>query len=469
MSEQYALADIPLFSPNQHAAFRRGGYETVLDLFLSMPQDIAKKCRVGVREANEMLDMASSAITKPPRRLSDIPQEPSCFTTGDDTLDKMLGGGIRTGMLWEIVGEGASGKTQLALQLSLCVQLPSHLKGLSGSTCYLTTYSGLPTPRLVEIYSEHPAFRNLRINALENITTLATKSSEYLKTVLAAQLPALLADKRRTMPVKLLVIDVLADLFSEDGKTTTSQLAERSRGLGEISALLHGLASQYGLAVVVLNRVVDVFEYTAAQGTAHELVYAEQAKLFSSGNSVAAEQRKKAALGLVWANQVNARIMLTRTNRRRMVEGAGPKRPRISDSSGRPPVVAASDDDILIRRLSILFSTVSPPSSTDFIVTQRGVELLADDIDTFNPSLVPPVSQRPSTSTARPHEGLRDVESLDVAAAQQSSDAAVPSEESSQEPPVEDEEELYWRGMDEFSSDALLASDLGTSDDAVPP
>ncbi|KZV65847.1 hypothetical protein PENSPDRAFT_546050, partial [Peniophora sp. CONT] len=172
--------------------------------------------------------------------------------------------------------------------------------------------------------------------------------------------------------VKLLVIDVLADLFSEDGKTTTAQLAERSRSLGEISAALHTLAAQHGLAVVVLNRVVDVFEYTAARGTAYELVYAEQAKLFSSGNSLPAEQRKKAALGLVWANQVNARIMLTRTNRRRMVEGAGPKRQKVSAESGRSPANVASDDDILIRRLSVLFSSVSPPSSTDFIVTQRG-------------------------------------------------------------------------------------------------
>ena len=27
------------------------------------------------------------------------------FTTGDAVLDELLGGGIRTGMLWELVGE----------------------------------------------------------------------------------------------------------------------------------------------------------------------------------------------------------------------------------------------------------------------------------------------------------------------------------------------------------------------------
>jgi len=28
------------------------------------------------------------------------------LTTGDATLDRALGGGIRTGMVWEFVGEG---------------------------------------------------------------------------------------------------------------------------------------------------------------------------------------------------------------------------------------------------------------------------------------------------------------------------------------------------------------------------
>ncbi|KAF9653174.1 hypothetical protein BDM02DRAFT_3070359, partial [Thelephora ganbajun] len=54
------------------------------------------------------------------------------LTTGDATLDHALGGGILTGMVWEFVGESASGKTQLAMQLSLLVQLPPELGGLSG-------------------------------------------------------------------------------------------------------------------------------------------------------------------------------------------------------------------------------------------------------------------------------------------------------------------------------------------------
>ena len=31
------------------------------------------------------------------------------FTTGDEGLDKLIGDGIRTGIIWEIVGEGYVG------------------------------------------------------------------------------------------------------------------------------------------------------------------------------------------------------------------------------------------------------------------------------------------------------------------------------------------------------------------------
>jgi Rad51 len=39
------------------------------------------------------------------RRLKDVRTEGEEFTTGDPRLDKALGGGIRTGMIWEVAGE----------------------------------------------------------------------------------------------------------------------------------------------------------------------------------------------------------------------------------------------------------------------------------------------------------------------------------------------------------------------------
>lgn len=50
-------------------------------------------------------------------------------------LDRVIGG-IIPGAITEIVGESASGKTNLALQLCCAVQLPKHLGGLGGGKNY---------------------------------------------------------------------------------------------------------------------------------------------------------------------------------------------------------------------------------------------------------------------------------------------------------------------------------------------
>lgn len=52
------------------------------------------------------------------------------ITTGCQELDEVLGGGIPVRGITEVAGESSSGKTQLALQLALHTQLPSHLGGL---------------------------------------------------------------------------------------------------------------------------------------------------------------------------------------------------------------------------------------------------------------------------------------------------------------------------------------------------
>lgn len=53
---------------------------------------------------------------------------------GDASLDALLGGGVPCRALTELCGESSSGKTQLALQLCLRVQLPVAMGGLAGRT-----------------------------------------------------------------------------------------------------------------------------------------------------------------------------------------------------------------------------------------------------------------------------------------------------------------------------------------------
>ena len=374
----------------------------------------------------------------------------------------------------------AAGKTQLALQLSLLVQLPVAQGGLDGSAAYLTTSGALPTPRLVQLLHSHPQLAG-SCSTLDNVQTSTTRTVSSLLHVLSAVLPAsILAAKARSRsrpPLKLLVIDSVAELlhYDEDGgKTSTATLSERSRNLSAIAAQLHALAATHQLAVVALNRVTDTWDRRpAADVQPGELLYADQARIFGGvqGGS------KSAALGLVWANQVNARVMLSRTGKKRRypvlavaAAAAVTVAPRAAeDSHDRKRLRAEGGgavrvDDVGVRRLTVMFSPVCVPASVDFIITSRGVETLADDDDLG--TVTAPVSSPPSmtTVTAAPAVAgaLADVSPLDVGSV--ASDFQPPRPGDIPVGEVEDDEDAYWREVDDFpftgdSIDVLQAAD----------
>jgi DNA repair protein RAD57 len=288
----------------------------------------------------------------------------------------------------------------MALQLSLFVQLSRENRGLKGSTCYLVTSSKLPTTRLSQICEARPLLCSSTCG-LQNIHTISTPTIPVLIRVLTDTLPPFIHEQYKAeKPIKLLVIDALAELFHTSNKTTTNSLVERSKNISEISTLLHSLASTYQIAILILNEVVDVFDRGHLSDIGQDdLLYSNQSRWFGSMNSIPSEGKKEASLGLVWANQVNVRILLSRTGRRRYLDDSrSSKRHR---PEGQLPDSASlfdlSHDHqlTLVRRLSAVFNSVSRHSvSMDYIVTEEGIITLpghGDDVlSSDNESLAPP-------------------------------------------------------------------------------
>ncbi|KXN82546.1 hypothetical protein AN958_02397, partial [Leucoagaricus sp. SymC.cos] len=231
--------------------------------------------------------------------------------------------------------------------------------------------------------------RGLTDASLEDVHTLSTPTVHILLNVLENQLPTFIdsiAKAPSRKPVKLLIIDALAELFHLVEKVSTTSLVERSQQLTRLSGLLHRLADRYKIAIIVLNEVVDAFDSYAVDSEKSEngmLLYSEQVRWFSRGHSMCGENKKEATLGLVWANQVNARVMLSRTGRRRYVEEEGEgeegEKRRKTEEEGQeeprsynPP--APEREPSLIRRLTVVFNSAGPPTSCDFIVTPTGVK-----------------------------------------------------------------------------------------------
>lgn len=366
------------------------------------------------------------------------------------------------------------------MQLSLCVQLPEDQGGVSGSACFLSTSWTLPTNRLLEIVDAHPLLSS-ELCGLADIHTLKTPTMPMLRHVLSTTLPAFLDEiqcRPGAKPVKLVIVDALTELFHSHDKMSYTTLFERSKHLAEISALLHSLASQHRIAIVAINEVIDSIDRgPPPDAPPHEVSYRDQARWFNRADSVPGENMKEAALGLVWANQVNARIMLSRTKRMRYLNEKLPaaKRPKLNTDSDVGtsrvgPTVQDDDQPIRLRRLTVIFNSVAPPGSVDYVITAGGITGLADqDGDQWE---LDRSSLARKTPAGLPDDGaLTDAPGPVVASSQAGlDDLVLPSEvnvmsegadaaENGPQVDGEDEWDAYWKD-DELGSDVYTQVDL---------
>ena len=83
--------------------------KTIDALLLSSPSEISKKAKLPLNQVNAILHQVYAKLSPPNLGLSSLKALRKCratFTTGVATLDDAIGGGVRTGMIWEFVGEG---------------------------------------------------------------------------------------------------------------------------------------------------------------------------------------------------------------------------------------------------------------------------------------------------------------------------------------------------------------------------
>ncbi|KAG8684521.1 hypothetical protein FRC09_015335 [Ceratobasidium sp. 395] len=372
---------IPELSDQTRSLLAKANLKNYIDIVTLPASDLATKLHVPLERAQTVLRHVHAAYTP---RVTTIEvgnieggtvQDTvgNTFTSGDEALDNLLGGGIVVGQITEITGEAASGKSQLALQLSLTVQLPQAERGLGGSALYLTTLNRLSTSRLLDMIKAHPILAEHYPSSvsLDNISTQHAPDVDRLTVLLTSLLPSHVSTCRnRGTPLRLLVIDSLTALFRDNpaNRQASQTLYTRSESLNAVGSLLHRVASTHGIAVVVLNDVTDVFASTSTSNNeSEEFIYREQSRWFARAGGVAGEERHEAALGMVWSNHINSRLLLARTGRRRHLG-----HPR---ASGDDP---GDEEAILIRRVFLLFGRAAedevPAPSLDFIVCAQGIK-----------------------------------------------------------------------------------------------
>lgn len=316
MADVREVSSLPL-SASVIASLIRAGYRTVADLKDLEPLDLVQDLRITPDLALQVLQCAQSCF-------SDKSTDNSTSVSAKDILsrhggnrpvitfcrsiDQLLGGGVPLGQITEFCGVPGVGKTQMAIQLALNVQIPEVFNGRSGEAVYIDTEGSFMVERAAEMASElHSHLIKLsksnankvkaqevylgQLTAAENMTV--ERFLEGIQTFrvhdqveLIATIHQLSSFLKSHTKVKMIIIDSIAFHFRQDLNDTSA----RSRMLSSIAQILNKLAYDFNLGVVLINHVTTRVE-KGSMGQA-------------GGNKLVP------ALGEQWSHCVTNRIML---------------------------------------------------------------------------------------------------------------------------------------------------------------
>lgn len=244
------IEDLPGIGPKTAEKLKEGGYTTVEKIAVSSPKALGELADLGETIATKIIEAAKEVaevggfITA--EELAEKRKSIGHITTGGKDLDELLGGGIETQAITEVFGEFGSGKSQLAHQLCVNVQLPVEKGGLDADAIFIDTENTFRPQRIVQMATglelDPPAIlKKIKVARAFNSShqiLLAEKSEELLK----------------QGGIRLLVIDSLTSSFRAE-YIGRGSLAERQQLLNKHLRTLHELADLYDVAVFVTNQV----------------------------------------------------------------------------------------------------------------------------------------------------------------------------------------------------------------------
>ena len=166
--------------------------------------------------------------------------------TGSNELNRILGGGVETGVITELIGEFGSGKTQICYTLSVLASRPIEEGGLGGSICIIDTEGTFLPERVVQI-AEARGYDPQEI--LGKILVARAYNSDH-QIMLIKNLPQVCQENE----VKMVIVDSMIGHFRGE-YIGRGSLAERQQKLGGALGNLLRVAEAFNLSVVLTNQV----------------------------------------------------------------------------------------------------------------------------------------------------------------------------------------------------------------------
>jgi len=263
--EELMLKDIrgennrKLLNSKQLAVLEEAGYRTAEDILeMATKRELALLLTPKTAENlwNTVADLFKPRTFRPAAEIQHLRRTHiEYLTTGSRKLDELIGGGIETSSITEISGSYGSGKTELAHQLSVNVQLPRERGGLEGSCLYFDAEKTFRPERIVEIAE---AVGLDPKEAVNRIIVAECYSSDHQIFLLNNSHKIV-----RENNIRLIVVDSLMAHFRSE-YIGREALAERQQKLNQYMARLGRMARKFNMAVFVTNQAVSSPDFFGA-------------------------------------------------------------------------------------------------------------------------------------------------------------------------------------------------------------
>ncbi|MDD5331362.1 MAG: DNA repair and recombination protein RadA [Candidatus Nanoarchaeia archaeon] len=277
--KEITIKDLPGVGAATAEKLSEAGFDNLMSLAVSSPGELVNVAGVTEATARKIIKAAREGLSMGFESGEDLLRKREAvikISTGSKEFDKILGGGVETGAITEVYGAYGSGKTSLAHQLSVNVQLPKDKGGAEGMAVWIDTEGTIRPEYLAKLAK----VKGLEPNeALKNFRGVRAFNSDH-QMLLAENVEDLI---KEGLPVKLVVVDSLMGHFRSDF-SGRGQLADRQQKLNKHLHALLKLAHTYNIAVYITNQVMskpDVFfgDPTEAIG-GHVLAHASTYRVY---------------------------------------------------------------------------------------------------------------------------------------------------------------------------------------------
>jgi len=256
LAVKYDLEDVEGIGPATAEKLREIGITTVEALAVTPVRTLV--------ELAELSEEKAALITQKARELLNIKfttakdvlvrrREVGYLTTGCRALDSLLGRGLETQSITELIGEFGSGKTQICHQLCVTVQLPKESGGLEGRALFIDSEGTFRPERVIQIAK---TFHLDPDDALGNIIYARAYNSDH-QILLAEEAMKIVPEQN----IKLIVVDSVISHFRSEYPGREA-LAMRQQKLNRHLHQLLRIADIYNIVIVVTNQIQaapDVF------------------------------------------------------------------------------------------------------------------------------------------------------------------------------------------------------------------